>query len=196
MKLEACKTGTPVVYFIYSGGPGFRGIVRDEPFQLGHGAWVVHLHQMEPAYCNGEKSSVTAALVRDLQLDDSQGENKAQLRHLVFTLLSYAPDSGMPDYVIEYGKKETYYEPGDELAPFFSEAFLYSLMGKEEARTILAMVNSVIKAAGIDPRDPELVKELNASHLERIAAHEKIIQRRSEITQRRLNTTKNKTKKS
>jgi len=36
-------------------------------------------------------------------------------------------------------------------APFFSEAYLYALLGKEAARTVLAVVNSVIRAAGIEP---------------------------------------------
>jgi len=45
------------------------------------------------------------------------------------------------------------YEKGDDEAPFFSEAFLYPLMGKEDARTILAMLDNVVRAAGIDPYD-------------------------------------------
>lgn len=43
------------------------------------------------------------------------------------------------------------YTPGDDSAPFFSEAFLYPLMGKMDARTILAMVNNLVRAAGLDP---------------------------------------------
>ena len=35
--------------------------------------------------------------------------------------------------------KQDGYEKGDELAPFFSEAFLYNLLGKEDARTLLAL---------------------------------------------------------
>ena len=45
-----------------------------------------------------------------------------------------------------------YYQPGDENAPFLSEGFLYPLLGKEGARTVLAAINNVIRAAGIDPR--------------------------------------------
>lgn len=33
-----------------------------------------------------------------------------------------------------------WYKEGDELAPFFSEAFLYNLVGKENARTILSTI--------------------------------------------------------
>ena len=45
-----------------------------------------------------------------------------------------------------------YYAKGDEDAPFFTEAFLYNLFGKEEGRTILAVLDNLIRAAGIDPR--------------------------------------------
>jgi hypothetical protein len=47
--------------------------------------------------------------------------------------------------------KDTGYEKGDEVAPFFSESFLYNLLGKDDARTILAVLNNFIRAMGIDP---------------------------------------------
>ena len=37
-------------------------------------------------------------------------------------------------------KRSGYYEAGAENAPFFSEAFLYNLVGKDEARRILSDV--------------------------------------------------------
>ena len=43
--------GVAVLYSPVIGGKDrFRGVVRGEPFQLGHGAWVVHLRDLEPAY--------------------------------------------------------------------------------------------------------------------------------------------------
>jgi len=51
-------------------------------------------------------------------------------------------------------KKSTnneYYEKDDEKAPFFSESFLYNLLGKEDARTVLACLSNFIRAMGIDP---------------------------------------------
>jgi len=45
------------------------------------------------------------------------------------------------------------YAKGDEDAPFFSEAYLYNLLGKEDARTVLAIVNNLIRACGIEPAD-------------------------------------------
>lgn len=40
---------------------------------------------------------------------------------------------------------------GDDDAPFFSEAFLYTLLGKEQARSVLARVNAIARALGVDP---------------------------------------------
>lgn len=37
-----------------------------------------------------------------------------------------------------------------EDVPFFTEAFLYNLMGKEDARTILAVVRNVLRAFDVD----------------------------------------------
>jgi hypothetical protein len=45
-------------------------------------------------------------------------------------------------------KKSNGYESGNENAPFFSEAFLYNLLGKDDARTILSAMEKLFKAAG------------------------------------------------
>jgi len=46
-----------------------------------------------------------------------------------------------------------YYEDGDENAPFFTESFLYPLFGKEDARTLIALVHNVAVACGFDPEE-------------------------------------------
>lgn len=48
-------------------------------------------------------------------------------------------------------KQAPYYAEGDERAPFFSEAYLYNLLGKEDARTVLAIVGNVLRAFGWSP---------------------------------------------
>lgn len=53
-------------------------------------------------------------------------------------------------------KKSPFYEEGDENAPFFSEAYLYNLVGKEDARTILCLFENLARAAGIDPYQAEV----------------------------------------
>jgi hypothetical protein len=45
------------------------------------------------------------------------------------------------------------YSKGDENAPFFSEAVLYPLLGKEDARTVLALIGNIIRATGLDPSE-------------------------------------------
>jgi hypothetical protein len=49
------KPGALVWYspIMVKGEPRYAGVVDTEPWQLGHGEWVVHLRDMEPAY--GEK---------------------------------------------------------------------------------------------------------------------------------------------
>jgi len=41
------------------------------------------------------------------------------------------------------------YTPGDEDAPFFSEAYLYTLLGKEDARSLLSRMRELAQALGV-----------------------------------------------
>lgn len=41
------------------------------------------------------------------------------------------------------------YEEGDELRPFFTEAFLYNLLGKDEARSVLGIVKGLCELAEV-----------------------------------------------
>jgi hypothetical protein len=43
-----------------------------------------------------------------------------------------------------------HYREGDGACPILSEAFLYSMLGKEDARVLLSMFNRVVVAAGFD----------------------------------------------
>jgi hypothetical protein len=62
-------------------------------------------------------------------------------------LLTWKPEDGVAKPSVKRG---AYYRKGDETAPFMSEAFLYNLLGKEDARTLLALVNQFADAAGLD----------------------------------------------
>lgn len=44
------------------------------------------------------------------------------------------------------------YEVGDENRRFFSEAFLYNLLGKDDARSVLHIVRELAELAGVDFR--------------------------------------------
>lgn len=74
----------------------------------------------------------------------------ADLMTAIVKLYTWSPEQGMPEYIVHEAKRARYYSEGDETAPFLSEAFLYSALGKEDARTLLALVGAVIAAAGID----------------------------------------------
>ena len=81
---------------------------------------------------------------------------KAPIQHVCDKLLISAVRE-LQMFVVDtptilFNKRNQYYEKGNEKTPFFSESFLYPLLGKENARTVLAAVNNVIRAAGIDPR--------------------------------------------
>jgi len=39
--------------------------------------------------------------------------------------------------------------------PFFSEAYLYPLLGKDDARSVLGRLNRLLEAAGLDPYEAE-----------------------------------------
>lgn len=66
---------------------------------------------------------------------------QAQYRKLVKLKLDGAPPRGF--------KSSPFYSKGDEEASFFSEAYLYSLLGKEDARTVLALLRAVGTAIGV-----------------------------------------------
>ena len=50
----------------------------------------------------------------------------------------------------EFFKESNGYEEGDENAPFFSETCLYNLVGKEDARTILALINKLTRLLNLE----------------------------------------------
>ena len=85
--------------------------------------------------------------------------------------LRFKLESGMPRGFT----RSEYYEKGDEDAPFFSEAFLYPLLGKDDARTVLAYLHSLMTTCGLDPQ--RLEREVNAELAAEKQAEEKRIER-------------------
>ena len=68
-------------------------------------------------------------------------------------LYKFVPEDGTPEAVIAEGKKNGMWNEEDEdeeALRFFSETFLYALLGKEDARTVLALINNVVRACGIE----------------------------------------------
>lgn len=83
---------------------------------------------------------------------------KAELNHrcsvdlltAIVDLYTWGPERGMPDYMIREGKRTRMFSAGDEDVSFMTEAFLYTALGKEDARTLLALVGAVVAACGLD----------------------------------------------
>jgi len=76
-----------------------------------------------------------------------------QLRKAIVELLGVKMEGDLLD------TKSEMYDEGDEDAPFFSEAYLYNLLGKENARTVLAGLRQICEAAGLDMYDLEVEAE-------------------------------------
>lgn len=60
-------------------------------------------------------------------------------------LYQWKPDQYTPNSSF---KKSGYYSKGDEDAPFLSESFLYNLLGKSDARSLLGMLNRALGSRG------------------------------------------------
>lgn len=81
-------------------------------------------------------------------------------------------------------KSSGYYSKGDEESPFYSEAYLYNLLGKDDARTVLGYLHQLMEISGLDPLQVE--REINAEiaaekkaeedRQERIAARQKFVE--------------------
>ena len=84
-----------------------------------------------------------------------------KIREAVIELMSWTPHWGMPAAVIKEGKKSGMYSKGDEEMPFISEAFLYTLLGKDDARTLMAMINHLLRLVGFDPHSNDLDQAIN-----------------------------------
>ena len=71
------------------------------------------------------------------------------LQEAAIDLFMWRPESGFPKGVrgsTEYGA-----EKDNEDVPFLTESFLYPLLGKEDARTLMALVNNLFRSMGVEP---------------------------------------------
>jgi hypothetical protein len=65
-------------------------------------------------------------------------------------LFMWHPESGFPEK-LKKGNPYVDERVDDETIPFFSEAFLYPLLGKGDARTFMSLVRELFRSMGIDP---------------------------------------------
>lgn len=72
------------------------------------------------------------------------------LEDAALALFRWRPEMGFPE---QLRKKNDLYDKGveDPEVPFLSETYLYALLGKEDARTLLAYVDALFYGAGLDP---------------------------------------------
>lgn len=74
------------------------------------------------------------------------GQSPDVARKALARLYEWTPEQGPPASF----KKSPYYAKGNEDQPFLSEAYLYPLLGKEDARTLLALLGAVATAVGYE----------------------------------------------
>ncbi len=78
--------------------------------------------------------------------------NEAEFVKLYKELITIRPEGRSVGKRTAYGTK---WDRHDKQAPLFTEAFLYSFVGKEEARAILSTIKRLARAAGFDPDELE-----------------------------------------
>jgi len=75
------------------------------------------------------------------------------LEEAAIDLFMWRPESGFPELKGARGKGG---DEHDETVPFLTESFLYPLLGKDDARSLMARVHALFRALGVEPRDFEL----------------------------------------
>jgi hypothetical protein len=83
--------------------------------------------------------ATTAAL--EIQVDEGVGVDGETIQRILEWSPGHLPKSCKT--------KGGGYQEGDENAPFFSESYLYNLIGKEDARTLRSLMRPLWKAAGV-----------------------------------------------
>jgi hypothetical protein len=62
-------------------------------------------------------------------------------------LFMWRPESGFPKEMKKHGDGSEQ----DATVPFLTESFLYPLLGKEDARTLMSLVDNLFRAMGVEP---------------------------------------------
>jgi len=83
------------------------------------------------------------------------------LKQAVIDLMTFTPHFGMPDFLKKESKKAGFYDKGDDEVPVICETFLYPLLGKDDARTFMALLNHVLRIVGMDPRSAEIDRAID-----------------------------------
>lgn len=104
------------------------------------------LYRGEELLVRGSQSDQHVAILRALFARASAllGQDHIAARRALDAVYAWKPGRWLADPVTPKRERER----DAEQAPFFSEAYLYNLVGKEDARTILALLDAVGRAIG------------------------------------------------
>jgi len=89
-----------------------------------------------------------ALKLQTVKRDHNLGEKSPVWEHAI-KLANWVPPGLTPSMAASllYGV-DTEYTKTDDGAPFLSEAYLYNVFGKEDARTLLALISRILEASG------------------------------------------------
>lgn len=119
-----------------------------------------------------ERALPATMVVKEAEYVKEEADIKSFFKKLLRFKVEGAPVRGF--------KSSGYYSKGDEEAPFYSEAYLYNLLGKDDARSVLGYLRSLMETVGLDPTAVE--REVNAE----IAAEQEADKRRLERAEARI----------
>lgn len=118
--------------------------LTDQQKRLIAGEMASHFRMAAESYVEATVGNV--ALKKELKAPLRMADYKAMLSQgveAIEKLKTWAPEAG-PSIL----KACKHFQKGDEDSPFFTETFLYLTLGKEDARTLLAMMRMLAQGIG------------------------------------------------
>lgn len=76
-------------------------------------------------------------------------EQRIKVTKEIKKLFEWTPEGFLLKDVSKIVNGKGMYVKGDDETPFFSEAYLYNLLGKEDARTLLCLIEQAFASIGI-----------------------------------------------
>ena len=76
-------------------------------------------------------------------------EQRIKVTKEIKKLFEWTPEGFLLERVSKIVNVKGMYVKGDDETPFFSEAYLYNLLGKEDARTLLCLIEQAFASVGI-----------------------------------------------
>lgn len=92
-----------------------------------------------------DKKEIAEIIQREINGGMTNAE-KETLKEAVRSMMAMRLEYPTLDEMI---KSDMGYDEGDEKCPFFSERYLYPLLGKDDARSVLYTLKAVLRASGI-----------------------------------------------